>query len=154
MREPTAPYSIPEGIEPELRLVCDYWETLKRGENEMPFWDDVKPTALPDMSNRLMLINAFANPQRFRFGVVGQDIEHRYGKAMRAMFIDEAERRAPLQYLNSQCSATVEGRRPTYYQHVSSQTQRDKAPESYSRLLLPLWGDGHISMLLGAVVWR
>jgi hypothetical protein len=38
----------------------------------------------------------------------------------------------------------VEARAPTYY--------RDAEGPS-SRLLLPMWGDGRISMLLGAVAW-
>jgi hypothetical protein len=32
-----------------LRHVFSYWESLTHGENEMPFWDDVKLPALPDL---------------------------------------------------------------------------------------------------------
>jgi hypothetical protein len=39
-------------------------------------------------------------------------------------------------------SATVEGRAPTYY--------RSGDGAGYSRLVLPLWGDGRIGMLLVA----
>jgi hypothetical protein len=52
--------------------------------------------------------------------------------------------RAPFGYLRAQCSATVEARAPTCHEDAAG----------YSRILLPMWGDGHIGMLLGAVDWR
>jgi len=62
----------------------------------------------------------------------------------RGIFADEIVPQAPLDYFLSQCSACTEGRAPTYC--------RIAGPSSYARLLLPLWGDGHINSLLGAVV--
>jgi hypothetical protein len=52
----------------------------------------------------------------------------------------EIDAAAALQFLVSQCSATVESRAPTYY--------RNDGAEGYSRLVLPLWGYGRIGMLL------
>ena len=60
--------------------------------------------------------------------------------------------RNPFEYLISQCSATVEGCLPTYYRHVAVAKPKNLALKSYARILLPLWGEGHIRMLLGAVV--
>ena len=61
------PYPLPEKISPTLLRVISYWESLKRGNNKMPFWDDVNLSVLPDLTDRLLLIDVFANPERFRF---------------------------------------------------------------------------------------
>ena len=80
----TIPYGLPEQPRPSLRRVPSYWESLKRGENEMPFWDDVKLPALPDLIGRLMLIDVFANPERFRFSFVEAELSHWSRKPTRA----------------------------------------------------------------------
>jgi hypothetical protein len=151
MNECTAPYLLPDAIESELRIVREYWASLKRAGNEMPFWDDVKISALPDLSNQLMLIDVFEGPMRFRFSHVGDDIEGKYGNELRTVFADEIQIRTPLDYLHSQCSATVEGSRPTYYRHA---IRNADTRVWYSRLLLPMWGEGHIGMLLGGFAWH
>lgn len=141
----SGPYSLPQHLEPDLARVLAYWEGLKRGEANMPFWDDVNISALPDLLDRLMLIDVFNKPIRFRLAIVGDKIKVQHGSELVGKFLDELEVRDPLSYLSSQSSATVESRAPTYY----------RSPEAgrrgYARLLLPMWGDGHIGMLLGAV---
>lgn len=154
MKSPVVPFSLPSTIDPNLARVRDYWEGLKRGDNNMPFWDDFRTSALPDLSERLMLIDAFEKPGRFRFNFLGRQLTDRYGEAIAGRFLDEVELRDPLEYLLSQCGATIESRAPTFYQHGAGTGQKSSAPVSYSRLLLPMWGDGHIGMLLGAFDWH
>ncbi|HZD91795.1 MAG TPA: hypothetical protein VE224_16965, partial [Pseudolabrys sp.] len=104
------PYPLPERLTPTLQRVFDYWDDLKRGGNDMPFFDDVKPSALPDVADRLLLIDAFAEPTRFRINSVGADVGDR--AALRNKFIDEEPLPGRFDYLLSQCSATVEARGP------------------------------------------
>jgi hypothetical protein len=138
------PCAVPHGLERDLARVHTFWDDLKRHEAEMPFWNDVKISALPDLAGRLMMIEATDKPVRFRiaFGLVGADIKQHYGHDLSGKFLDEIDAAAPLQFLVSQCCATVESRAPTYY--------RNDGAEGYSRLVLPLWGDGRIGMLLVA----
>jgi hypothetical protein len=153
MRNPVvAPYPFPAKIEPKLALVQAYWESLKRADNPMPFWDDVRPSALADVAGRLLLIDVSEEPARYRFRLVGRDLMDWYGKEISSDFVDEIEPRHPFEYLRSQCSATVEGRTPTYYRHVATAVPGSGALGGYARILLPLWGEGRISMLLGAIV--
>jgi hypothetical protein len=142
------PYSLPQHLEPDLARVLAYWQGLKRGEANMPFWDDINISALPDLLGRLMLIDVFNKPVRFRFAIVGDEIKAQRGGELVGKFLDELEARDPLRYLNSQSSATVESHDPTYYRTLEA------GRRGYSRLLLPMWGDGHIGMLLGAVTAR
>lgn len=153
MRTSTGPYAVPRKLEPDIARVLAYWEELKRGDADMPFWDDVNVSRLPDLSDRLMLIEVFDKPLRFRFGMVGKEIMGQYGDDLAGKFLDETEARGPLRYLNSQSSATVESRAPTYYRHALAKGGDARAGEGYSRLILPMWGDGHVGMLLGAVAW-
>ncbi len=139
----TAPYALPATLEADLEKARAYWHGLIRGKaSDMPYWDDVKLSALPELVDRLALIEVFDKPERFRFDIVGKGIVAKYGKDFTGGFADEIESNAPLAFFRAQASATVEGRAPTY------QRQGNVA-----RLLLPMWGDGRISMLLGAFVW-
>ncbi len=155
MKPSARPFALPGKPERELALVLAYWEGLKRHEAQMPFWDDVKLSALPALSAKLMMIEASAKPVRFRFGfgVVGAEIQARYGGDLAGKFLDEIEIRQPLQFAISQCSAAVESAQPTYYRRAAAGGRGSSAQQGYSRLILPLWGDGRVGMLLGAFAW-
>lgn len=149
----TEPFALPRAMEPDLRIVRDYWETLIRGANDIPFWDDYKPSALPEISGRMALLDVFDQPFRLRFGqIVGVEIEQRYGENLHRQFIDEIEMRAPFEYLASQASALIETSKPTYYRRTD--TAAPSRDDGYSRLLLPMWGNGRVEMLLCAFAWR
>lgn len=154
MKRPVVPFSLPRKIDPVLARVRAYWESLERGENKMPFWDDFEISSLPDLADKLMLIDVFEKPERFRLNSIGQQLTERYGETITGKFADEIESKNPFEYLTSQCSATIESRGPTYYQHGAAAVQESGGPVLYSRLLLPMWGNGHIGMLLAAFEWR
>lgn len=135
------PYAVPPRLSPDLTRVQAYWEGLLRGGATMPFWDDVNLSDLPDLLGRLFLVDVFGLPERFRLGQVGEALT---SEEVAGKFLDEAELHRPFEFLNSQCAATVECAAPTYF-------RSDGAALPYARLLLPLWGEGRISMLLGAV---
>lgn len=135
------PYAVPARLSPDLTRVQAYWEGLLRGGATMPFWDDVKPTDLPDLSGRLFLIDVLGAQERFRFGQIGQALT---SEGLGGKFLDETDLKRPFEFLLSQCAATVECAAPTYF-------RAEAATPPYARLLLPLWGEGQISMLLGAI---
>lgn len=146
-----APFPLPSTLGDDLARLRDHWQRLKRGEASMPFADDFTPSALPELSDRLMLLDVFEQPLRFRFSMVGGQLMEQYGAPAAGKFLDELEFKNPFEYLLAQGSATFEGRIPTFHSHVAAATQRARAPRSYSRLLLPMWGSQQ--MLLGAVEW-
>src|SRR4249919_2841905 len=121
MNTSTAPFTLPPKLESDLVRVRAYWKGLKRGGADMPFWDDVDLSKLPDLSSRLMLIDVFNKPVRFRLGTLGKELKERHGGDVVGRFLDEIEAPTPLQYLSSQSSATVESRAPTYYRHGSAE---------------------------------
>ena len=155
MNRTLAPFSLPRALDPDLTRIHVYWESLKRGDNNIPFWDDFKTSALQDISDKIMLIDVQEKPERFRinsFGV-GEQLTNRYGEPIGGKFLDEIELKNPLEYLATQCSATIEGRAPTYHQHRAEVAHGLPASVSYSRILLPMWGDGKIGMLLCGFEW-
>ena len=145
-------YSLPGELEPDLSRVQAYWNGLKRGANDVPFWDDVKFSLRSRLGRRSMLIDVFENPLRFRFDLIGADLTDWYGETIGNRFLDEIELHAPFVELTLQCKATVESCAPTYYRQTAARKGEAENPGGYARLLLPLWGNGRIEMLLGAVV--
>lgn len=135
------PFPAPERLPPDLDRVRAYWRGLLRGSATIPFWDDVKLIDLPDLAERLFLVDAFEKPERFRLNYVGEAI----GENLAGLFADETDLASPLDYLRAQCATTIECRAPTLHRQAGDQ--------AYERLILPLWGEGHISMLLGAVAF-
>jgi hypothetical protein len=142
MTDAASPFPV-ANVEPELEAVRAHWQSLIRGANQMPFWDDFVPSALPRAEDQLFLMDVFDKPPRFRFSsTVAAELERRFGDEVRGLFADEIPMRTPFEYLNAQCHATVEGQHPTYYRG-----------SGYERLLLPMWGEGRIGMLLGVFAW-
>jgi hypothetical protein len=136
MDRPANPFPLPATLDPDLTAVEAAWRDLRRAQNDMPFADDLRPAALSAQAGRVLLIDAFEKPERFRFSLLGGDLLLPQDKALSGKFIDEVDLPAPLGFLRAQASATVEARAPTYHR---------------GRLLLPTWGDGRVSLLLGAV---
>lgn len=134
------PFPLPATLHPDLARVRDYWESLKRGENKVPFADDVGLSGLGALQGKLVLLDAFDKPLRFRFGIVGADVRGWYGGYLVDKFADELMAKGPLAYFVSQASATAEALEATYYQN------------DIQRLLLPLWGGGYVSGLLGCIL--
>jgi hypothetical protein len=144
-------YLLSDRLEPDLERARAYWNGLKRGENEIPFWDDVKFSMQARLARDVLVIEAFENPLRFRFDVVGSDITQRFGAPIAGKFTDEIDLHAPLDELTSQCRATIERRAPTYFRSVPAANAQPGSGAGYARLILPLWGNGRIEMLLGAI---
>lgn len=135
------PFALPEKLDRDLSRVQSYWEGLRRGGNDMPFWDDVKLPVLQEQAAGVLLIDTFAQPERFRFNFLSDAFKG--AGELKGSFADERDLPHPFEFLRAQCSATVEARKATYY--------RQDGKDGYVRLLLPMWGDGRISMLLGVI---
>lgn len=136
MDRPANPFPLPAKLDGDLAAVAALWRGLRRGQSDIPFADDLKPAALSAQAGRVLLLDVFENPERFRFSLLGGDLLMPQDRALSGKFIDEAELPPPLAFLRAQASATVEARAPTCHS---------------GRLLLPMWGDGRVSLLLGAV---
>jgi hypothetical protein len=136
------PYSLPTaGLSADLARVHSHWNALLRGAANMPFSDDVSLSGLTDLADRILLIDVFEWPERFRFNQIGRAFDP---ESFKGKFIDEVTLKWPFEFLRSQCSATVEAVAPSYY-------RQDGSTKAYARLLLPLWGEGRVNMLLGVV---
>ncbi|QHO75640.1 hypothetical protein ACH79_26430 [Bradyrhizobium sp. CCBAU 051011] len=153
MTEEVRSYSLPDELEPDLSRVHAYWNGLKRGANDVPFWDDVKFSLRSRLARQSMLIDVLETPLRFRFDLIGADLTEWYGGTIGNKFLGEIDLHAPFDELTLQCQATIEGGAPTYYYQTTSRKGDTEHPAGYTRLLLPLWGNGRIEMLLGSIVF-
>jgi hypothetical protein len=137
-------YAMPVSLEPKLASVYNYWQALRRGGNNIPFWDDVKLSALGSGADDAILVDVFESPLRFRLGLAGRAMAARLGPELAGKFLDKLEPDGPLEHFETQCAATVRSRAPTFF--------RQGSPRGYARIALPLWGNGRIHMLLVAMV--
>jgi hypothetical protein len=147
MNDAAEAYALPARIEGELARVRDIWRGLLRGGATIPFWDDLQLAALGDDADKVILIDVFEHPRRFRFNFIGRSVANRLGeRPVAGVFLDRLDRTEALDHLEAQCAATVEGRAPTYYRH-DSRSDADR----FERMMLPMWGNGRIDMLLTVV---
>jgi hypothetical protein len=109
----------------------------------MPFADDLRVDQLSRFATSLLIMEVREKPERFRFEIVGAEIARLFGEELEDRFLDEVPHRAPIDFLASQCAAVLDIVAPTW--HGNS---------SYERLLLPLWGNGYVSRIVGSYVWR
>jgi hypothetical protein len=144
-------FSLPSVLEPNLDRILHYWNGLKRGGNDIPFWDDVKLSAQERHTRELALIEVFESPLRFRLDTIGEEVMRRYGTAVTSKFLDEIEPKPPLDGLVAQCHASLQRRAPSYYRPPSTDELFGARGGGYARLVMPLWGNGRIEMLLCAV---
>ena len=146
MLGPANPFPLPDSLTDGLARVHATWKELRRAGNSIPFADDLNPAALSGEGGRILLLDVFTNPERFRFSFADPNLVPTQEAGMSGKFIDDIDLGESFAFLRAQASATVEARAPTYYRIGS----RGLSP-GFARLLLPLWGDGRISMLLGTL---
>ena len=96
------------------------------------------PFPLPEIP----LLSVFSSPERYRFEFICDSLR---GGVTTGTFIDEMSPNVNFSYLRAQSSATVEAAAPTLL-HLTQWSGY-----SFSRVLLPLWGNGQVTMLLGAI---
>ncbi len=138
-----SPFALPASIKPELQRIVGYWRDLRRGENNIPFADDVNLSVLRGADT--FLLKVFASPLRFRFES-SSDGPDSTNATIAGRFLDEISAGSSLSYLLAQSCATIEAGRPTFCHFAASGSDR-----GFSRILLPAWADGHIDLLLGAI---
>ncbi len=136
------PFPLPDRLDAQLQPVVILWENLKRGENGMPFGDDLGVSALTKLPGNPFLLGVSPPTGRWRFEFVCDSLR---GEATAGSFIDEMPPNVNFGYLRAQSSATVEAGEPTLLRLSQA------SGYGFSRVLLPLWGNGQITMLLGVI---
>jgi hypothetical protein len=134
------PYRLAGAAPGRLAALVDAWTSARRGETPLPFADDLDPRAWPQ-PEAVALVGVFFNPLRLRLDRVGADWTARFGRAVEGRFLDELAGRDPFDAIEQQCLAAIETRSPTLSQ----------ASGRPARLILPYWGDGHVSSLVAAL---
>jgi hypothetical protein len=143
-----APFAVESALSPKLAAVMDYWRGLRRGEADIPFADDLDPGQAQALCDDIFVLGVFEHPERFRLDLASTPHAPEMEAELQGSFLDELELVAPLDYARAQADAAVESRAPTWYRRGPSGSGR-----GYARLLLPLWGEGQVRLLLGAIEW-
>ena len=140
-------FSLPGELDDTLTQILAYWNGLKRGNAEVPFADDVKLGDIWKLSNKVVLVRILPTPRQFRLDIAGRQLIRMYGGDLAGKLVGELPVRPPLDCFLAQCSATVDAHAPTFYRHEPA----IEGHGAYDRILVPLWADGRVAALLGAV---
>ena len=135
------PFPLPDRLDAKLQPVVSLWDGLRRGENGLPFSDDLGVPALSNLPRNPFLLSVIASPARYRFEFLSESLRR---VAVLESFVDEMPPNISFSYLGAQGSATIEAAEPTLF-HLT-----DASGYRFSRVLLPLCGNGQVNLLLGA----
>jgi hypothetical protein len=133
-----APFAVDGPLAPPLARLLTYWEGLRRGQAEIPFWDDLSEVKIEASGAETFILDVFSRPERFRVNdleIAAADRERLLG-----LFLDDVDLPEVFALLRAQASATAELMRPTLHRVGGLQ-----------RLLLPAWGEGEVRMLVGGL---
>lgn len=124
-----------------------YWDA-RRGGRFAPKRADICPTEIPRLLPYLLLIEVLPGP-RYRYRLVGTEVERVFGTAMTGRCIDELMRGEYLDFIAGLYGTLVERRTPVY----SENTYANDTFRTH-RLMLPLSEDGEsVSMVLAGQVF-
>jgi hypothetical protein len=133
--------------DPRLVELYNYWQK-QRGERFAPRRADIHPTDIPKLLPYLLLADILPGP-RYRYRLVGTEVERVFGTAMTGRCIDELMRGEYLDFITGLYRAIVECRAPVY----SENTYSNEAFRTH-RLMLPLSEDGEtVTMVLAGQVF-
>ena len=149
MTRHVSPFPIEGPLSPSLDRALDYWRNLLRGGATVPFADDVDMGRVQELCGEVFVLGVFQKPERFRLELARTPHAPAVERELQDRFIDDVDLPTPLEFLRSQAAATTESMAPTFYEHRPRAAER-----GYGRLLLPFWGGGQVSLVLGAVEFR
>jgi len=143
---------------PDFSLLLAYWRD-KRGERAMPSRADIDPTELPGrLWPGLMLLDVVRQGRRtrFRYRLVGGDIQTAVGRDTKGKFVDDVFPPETVfrDYVLKIPADVVEQKRPLFTVNVLS-LPGQASPMKACRLTLPLSNDGvNVNMLLNAIMYE
>jgi hypothetical protein len=143
--------------DPRLVELYRYWDRL-RGPRFAPARADIDPIAIPTLLPHILLIDIIA-PGRYRYRLVGTEVERNFGKAMTGGYIHELARGEYLTFLNDLYATLIRDREPVYSENSynAQASGYDFASDLLrtSRLMLPLSSDGStVDMCLAGQVFE
>lgn len=127
-------------LAPPLARLLAYWEGLRRGQAEIPFWDDLSEVKIEASGAETFILDVFSRPERFRFNDLGVAPPAAERGKLLSLFLDDVDLPEVFALMKAQASAATELMRPTLY-----------TANGFQRLLLPAWGEGEVRMLVGGL---
>lgn len=133
--------------DPRLADLYAYWNS-RRGPRFAPRRTDIDPTDIPKLLPYLLLTDVLPGP-RYRYRLVGTEVERVFGTAMTGRCIDELMHGEYFKFIDGLYRKLVEERVPVYsenaYSNDAFRTQR---------LMLPLSENGEtVDMVLSGQVF-
>jgi hypothetical protein len=130
-----------------LNELLAYWES-RRGKRPFPLRRELDPAEIPKLLPHLLLVEAVGD--RWRYRLVGTEVERRFGCRMGGCYIDELMHGDYLKYMQSLYDRIRRTEAPVHTQSAYANGLFDT-----ERLMLPLSRDGTaLDMVLAGQVFR
>ena len=145
--------------DPRLVELYRYWDGLRQSRLA-PRRAELCPSHVPQLLPHLMLVEVVGDEarQRYRYRLVGTEIERNFGVSMTGRCIDELMRGEYLAFIEGLYRTLVTEAVPVYSENVydAAQSGFDAYPDAFrtGRLMLPLSDDGvHVDRVLAGQVF-
>jgi hypothetical protein len=141
--------------DPRLVELYRYWRS-RCGDRFAPARSDVDPADIPRLLPHLLLVEVLG--RRYRYRVVGTEVEQHFGCAMQGRHVDELMRGEYLGYINSLFERVIAERAPVYtesaYPGAAGRRPGNDDFLRTKRLMMPLSSDGaSVDMVLAGQVF-
>lgn len=140
------------GWHPKVRAVHENWSRL-RNDGLLPSRADFDPVAMPALLPSICLIDVQADPQRFRYRLIGTAIVPILGAEYTGRWLDECMGGFESSDFSNALKAVARDGQPCHFRGISSfRFSRDVA--EIEHVILPLARDGrNVDMILGSFVF-
>lgn len=140
---------VKENWRAEQRRLYEYWSSKRPCDAVLPGRQHVDPLEIPSLLPHLFLIDVERQPLRFRYRVVGTQLEPELGGKLTGMWLDEVFEDFGGSLLEKQLMSVSQSGKPIHHKGPLLPSI-DKGFLWIERLILPLARDGStIDMLMG-----
>ena len=137
---------------PQPRELLAYWRGI-HPPSGLPGRRHFDPTAIPALLPNLWLLDVHRNPYRFRFRLVGSEVEAADEKVRAGNFLDEISPPETRAAITKLLADAVENPRPLWYRGKPYLGYVERS-HRIERLTLPLASDGRtVDMLLNLTLF-
>jgi hypothetical protein len=137
-------------LHPDCCRLFDYWQSIHPAEG-LPGRQHFEPSDIAPLLLHIRLVEVHHNPQRFRYRLLGSQVDKVHGRPLTGRWLDEAYADDPHgQNLLADYRQVADGGKPTWRRGVPRVVPRPECAE-LEVLRLPLASDGRIVDMILAI---
>jgi hypothetical protein len=146
------PFVVPPSCDARIRRLYDYWRSIHPAGDRLPGRQHLEPLDFPDLLRWVWLLDVVAEPERFRYRLIGTGQVHAMGRDLTGHWLGDAYDRFDGTRDHADVVALAEGE--IRYSRHAPEYRVEKSHVLMERLLLPMARDGvSVDMGLGITLY-